>query len=62
MILQRFTENTAKFDDQIDLINQTLDERKPIDPAERIVYDIAKPVAKVVLYTKAIFGLFNLKD
>ena len=57
--MSNFTKNTEMFDDQIDLINQTLDDMKPRDPSEEIIYNIAKPIAKAWLYGKAIINLFK---
>ena len=54
-----FTKNTETFDAQIDLIDQTLNNMKPVDPTEEVVYKIAKPIAKAWLYGKAIVNLFS---
>ena len=62
MLGKIFTQNSAYFDEQIDLINKTLDQQVPYGRAEEIVYGIAKPITKVILYTKAFINLFDLRD
>lgn len=62
MLGKLFTQNTAQFDEQIDLINEKLNEYKAYGRTEEIIYDIAKPIAKAVLYTKAFINLFDFRD
>jgi len=57
-----FTENTSKFDGQIDAINETLDNYKTYGRTDKLIYSIAKPVAKAVLYVGAFINLFDFRD